>query len=71
MNYSMKINNNSLIEYNIISKSNFDDSLKYEIILIAGSFIKVKYVPGDGDCGGHALRVCLRYHINIIFIKQY
>lgn len=48
--------------YNIISNSNFNDTLKNEITLIAGSFVKLKEVPRDGDCGAHALRVCLQNH---------
>ena len=48
--------------YNIISDSDFNDNLKNKIALIAGSFVKSKEVPSDGDCGAHALRVCLQNH---------
>jgi len=38
------------------------DNLRNEIALIAGSFVKTKDVHGDGDCGAHALRICLKQH---------
>lgn len=34
--------------------------VKNEIVLIAGSFIKTKNVPGDRECGTHALSICLK-----------
>jgi len=42
--------------------SEIDDKLKREITHIAGSFIKSENVLGDGDCGAHALRICLKQH---------
>lgn len=54
--------NISNTSYNIISDSYFNDNLKNKIALIAGSFVKSKEIPSDGDCGAHALRVCLQNH---------
>jgi len=50
--------------YNIISNTNINYSLKKEIEFIAGSFVKLKEVPYDGDWGAHALRLCLQ-NLNI------
>jgi len=51
---------------NITLEKNFNntinDKLKNEISQIAGSFIKTEKVPGDGDCGAHALRICFKQH---------
>ena len=58
--------NNDSQTTNITIGKNFNntinDNLKNEITLIAGSFIKTENVPGDGDCGAHALRICLKQH---------
>jgi len=56
--------NISNISYNIVSNTSLNYSLKKEIALIAGSFVKLKDVPSDGDCGAHALLVCLQ-NLNI------
>jgi len=51
---------------NITLGKNFDDEindkLKNDIIHTAGSFIKSENVLSDGDCGAHALRICLKQH---------
>lgn len=66
----IKNDNVSKTSFNIISKNNLDKNLQKEIVLIAGSFVKIKEVPADGDCGAHALRVCLRNHdINITTLE--
>ncbi|CAI6351677.1 unnamed protein product [Macrosiphum euphorbiae] len=58
--------NNDSQTTNITIGKNFNntisDNLKNEIALIDGSFRKTKDVPGDGDCGAHALRICLKQH---------
>lgn len=56
--------NISNISYNIVSNTNLNYSLKKEIALIASSFVKLKDVLSDGDCGAHALRVYLQ-NLNI------
>jgi len=42
--------------------SEIDDKLKRKIIHITGSFKKSENLLSDGDCGAHALRICLKQH---------
>ncbi|KAL4153562.1 hypothetical protein QTP88_001395 [Uroleucon formosanum] len=52
-----KINNNGM---GFFFADNIDHTLRENILLDASYLNKIKEVPSDGDCGAHALRVCLR-----------
>lgn len=68
-----EINNTSTLSqttYNIISNDNINKNLKDEIATTASSFINIKNISNDGDCGAHALRICFQFHNIIKTTKQ-
>lgn len=52
-----EINNN---EMGLVFTDITDHALRDSILLNASYLNKIEEVPSDGDCGAHALRVCLR-----------
>jgi len=52
-----KINNNGMGH---VFAEIIDHTLREKILLDASHLTKIEEVPSDGDCGAHALRVCLR-----------
>lgn len=52
-----KINNNGM---GFVFADNIDHTLRENILLDASYLNTIEKVPSDGDCGAHALRVCLR-----------
>jgi len=62
LNRSILNNDETTNKINIIGTGFFfsDHTLRKNILLDASHLSKIEEVPSDGDCGAHALRVCLR-----------
>ena len=48
------------MEWDFFFEDNINHTLRENILLDASYLKKIEEIPTDGDCGAHALRVCLR-----------